>query len=247
MVFCWESSLSGTSIKTVAPLLAGRGQAVAACILGLLCVTPALAQSPAAGRASVDLFEPANRLFNDLNSYLLTNVIDPAGRAYINHVPPEPRRGFASVFVNLREPITVLSDVLLLDGAGAANATVRFAMNSTAGVLGYYDVATDYGYPLKPRRLDQVLCRAYVPEGPYFVLPFFGGANLRDSTAIFATNFLQYAVLGLAYIPYRTLEVIAVRIPPSAQPDAQALDYEAARDVYIAQRHSACEAERSSM
>ena len=177
---------------------------------------------------------------------MLTNVLDPAGRAYNDYLAPETRRGVANVFVNLREPITVLSDVLLLDGAGVANATTRFALNSTVGVLGYYDVATDYGYPLKPRRLDQVLCRANVPEGPYFVLPFFGAANLRDSVAVVATNFLQYSVAGSAYLPYRILEVVAVRTPDPAQSSAPAPDYEVARDAYIARRRAACEAERSA-
>lgn len=239
--------MSETLTRNVPRRRPGHGWEVAAFVVALLSVTPALAQAPNAGGASVDLFEPANQLFNNLNSYLLTNLLDPAGRAYIDYVPPETRRGVATAFVNLREPLTVLSDVLLLDGAGAANATSRFAINSTVGVLGFYDVATDYGYPIKPRRLDQVLCRVYVPEGPYFVLPFFGASNLRDAVAVVATNFLLYAVTGSAYIPYRFLEVIAVHTPVSAQPDEQVVDYEVTRDAYLARRRTACEAERSAM
>ena len=239
--------MSETLIRNVPRRRRGRGREVAPFVAALLSVTPALAQAPNAGGASVDLLEPGSRLFSTLNSYLLTNVLDPVGRAYIDYVPPETRRGVATAFVNLREPFTVLSNVLLLDWAGADNATSRFTINSTVGVLGFYDVATDYGYPLKPRRLDQVLCRAYVPEGPYFVLPFFGAANLRDAVAAVATNFLQYAVAGSAYIPYRFLEVIAVHTPDSSQPEAQVFDYGATRDAYVARRRAACEAERSAM
>ena len=241
------SSLSETLISDVPRRRRGRGREVAPFVAALLSVTPALAQAPNPIGADVDLLEPASRLFNALNSYLLTNVLDPAGRAYIDYVPPETRRGVATAFVNLREPFTVLSNVLLLDGAGAANATSRFAINSTVGVLGFYDVATDYGYLLNPRRLDQVLCLSYVPEGPYFVLPFFGAANLRDAVAAVATNFLQYAVAGSAYIPYRFLEVIAVHTPDSGQHEAQVFDYGATRDAYVARRRAACEAERSAM
>ena len=216
----------------------------AAVALALLSVAPAYAQAPSTFGSSVDLIEPASRLFNDLNSYLVTNVLRPTGRAYIEYTKPETRRAVASAFTNLREPITVLSNILLLDGPGATNATARFSINSTLGVFGFYDVATDYGYPYKPRSFSQVLCKAYVPEGPYFVLPFFGSANLRDTTAILATNLIQYTVAGYAYIPYRILEGISLYSSAAAQQDAQILDYEAARDRYMAANRAACEAER---
>ncbi len=221
-------------------------------ILALHSVSPALAQSQAAqsqpdNALSSDLFEPANRLFNSLNSYLVTNLLEPTGRIYVDNLKPETRRGITNAFVNLREPITILSDILVLDGAGATNAAARFSINSTLGVLGFYDVATGYGYPLKPRRLNQVLCRVYFPEGPYFVLPFFGPANLRDTAAVLATNFLQYAVAGSAYIPYRLLEAIAIYAPGSGKPETRVIDYGAVRESYIERTRAACEAERNAI
>ena len=212
----------------------------------LLSGAPALAQTTNTGVSSVDLIEPANRFFNSLNSYLVTKLLEPTGRAYIDYTKPETRRAVANAFVNLREPITVLSDILLLDTPGAANATARFSINSTIGVFGFYDVATDYGYQLKPRRLTQVLCKAYLPEGPYFVLPFFGPANLRDTAAILATNYLQYSVAGYAYIPYRLLEGISIYTSAPTQPDTQVFDYDATRERYIAATRAACEAERQA-
>ena len=215
------------------------------CSWSLLSVTPVLAQASNIGGSSVDLIEPANRLFNSLNSYLVTNLLEPTGRAYIEYTKPETRRAVANAFLNLREPITALSDIMLLDAPGAANATARFSINSTLGVFGFYDVATDYGYQIKPRGLTQVLCKAYLPEGPYLVLPFFGSANLRDTTAILATNYLQYIVAGYAYIPYRLMEGISIYSSAAAQPETQVFDYEATRQRYITANRVACEAERN--
>ncbi len=224
-----------------------RRLAAAACVAAMLLSSPVFAQAPESAWTGTDLFEPVNRVFGSMNATLVTGILDPVGQAYVDNVPVNARLGVANVFANLREPVTILSDALLLDGAGVLNAAARFSLNSTAGILGYYDVATPAGFPFQPRRLDEVFCRANLPEGPYFVLPFFGAANLRDSAAILATNFLQYSVAGVAYLPYRVLEIVAIRTPRAAQPAAQTVDYETLRDSYIAQRRAACESQRNRL
>jgi phospholipid-binding lipoprotein MlaA len=57
----------------------------------------------------------------------------------------------------------------------------RFAINSTVGVLGLFDVATDWELPFHDADYGQTLAIWGIGEGPYLVLPILGPSNLRDA------------------------------------------------------------------
>ena len=67
------------------------------------------------------------------------------------------------------------------DFDNAATATGRFLVNTTIGIGGIRDPATDLG--MEPRREDvgQALGARGVPPGPHVVLPVFGPSNRRDA------------------------------------------------------------------
>jgi phospholipid-binding lipoprotein MlaA len=113
----------------------------------------------------------------------------------------------SNVFANLREPITIASNLLLGDAASAGSATARFLINTTAGLGGYYDAATGHGYPHRPRGLEDVLCRYSVPDGPYVVLPILGPATVRGAAGRITTLVILYFALGPIYIPYRITDI----------------------------------------
>lgn len=156
-----------------------------------------------------DPLEPANRVLHDLNRLVYAYAFDPAATAFIDNTSPETRAGIFNMMENLREPITVSSALIEGDLAGAGSATTRFAINSTLGVFGYYDVAKESGYPRQGRTVEQALCRQSVPSGPYLVMPVLGPATVRDAAARLATMYAQYMILGLAIIPYRIADIIS--------------------------------------
>ena len=60
----------------------------------------------------------------------------------------------------------------------------RFVINTTIGIVGLWDQATDLGLPRQPEDFGQTLGNYGVGHGPYIVLPIFGPSNLRDTTGL---------------------------------------------------------------
>lgn len=156
-----------------------------------------------------DPIEPVNRAIHGFNRWVFDYVIDPTALVVIDNTKPELRTGIFNVMENLREPITVSSALIEGDVRGASSAATRFLINSTIGVLGYYDVALEQGYERQARSVEQALCRQNVPGGPYIVMPVLGSATIRDAAGRLATMYVQYMVLGLAVIPYRAIDIMS--------------------------------------
>ena len=70
-------------------------------------------------------------------------------------------------------------------------ASARFAINTTVGVAGIFDVATKWGFPKHEEDLGQTLAVWGAPEGPYLMLPVFGPSNPRDAVGLAGSFFLD--------------------------------------------------------
>jgi phospholipid-binding lipoprotein MlaA len=90
----------------------------------------------------------------------------------------------------------------------AGNATARFGINTTLGIVGLFDPASQLGFPVRPRNLEETLCVYGLPSGPYVVLPILGPATFRDAVGRLATVVAYYEVMGLTvYVPYRISDI----------------------------------------
>lgn len=156
-----------------------------------------------------DDLEAINRRIHDFNKAMSDFVVDPAASYYLANTSPGVQRGVANFFFNLREPVTVGSSLLQGSFADAGNSSVRFAINSTFGLLGIYDQASDLGFQPAVRTLDETFCTYGVPPGPYVVMPFFGPASSRDAAGRVTTMVAQYLALGPLVIPYRIADTAA--------------------------------------
>jgi phospholipid-binding lipoprotein MlaA len=107
-------------------------------------------------------------------------VIYPAAKAYHNGVPEPVRNSIGNFVSNLNEPFVFANDVLQLR-LGAAGTTVgRFAINSTVGVGGLFDIATKQKLPQQSGDFGQTLYVWGMRNSPYLVLPVIGPTNVRD-------------------------------------------------------------------
>lgn len=142
--------------------------------------TPVLAAEAPSGVAAKDPWRGFNRRSYAFNSVLDRALIGPVARAYRRVIPGPARRGLGRMVDNLREPSTVVNEVLQGHPGRAVRAGARFVANSTVGVLGMFDVAGKAG--LERRRADfgQTLGRYGVGPGPYLYLPVIGPLNVRD-------------------------------------------------------------------
>jgi phospholipid-binding lipoprotein MlaA len=127
-----------------------------------------------------DPLEPLNRLTLRLNLHVDRWVIHPITRAYTFAVPAPARRSLRRVFANLNSPSILANDALQLRPLDAGVTAARFVINTTAGVVGLFDVAQRIGLEGHHADFGQTLALVGVPSGPYLVLPVLGPTTARD-------------------------------------------------------------------
>jgi len=152
-----------------------------------------------------DPWENYNRAIFRFNDGLSRMVAEPVGRAWRWTVPDPLRRGIRNVFVNLAFPIRVVNTTLQLKPIATLQETFRFAVNSTFGLAGVFDVATHgWNMPLHREDFGQTLGYWGVGEGPYFMIPIFGPSTVRDTFGLAAdvtTGAATFSLIGVS-IPF---------------------------------------------
>ena len=162
---------------------------IAAVLLGSLggCATPppaSDADAVADFRQTNDPIEPTNRAIYAFNNGLDTVIMRPAAQAYRWAVPAPVRGGIHNVLANLGSPVEFSNDVLQGKPRRAGDTTMRFLINTTAGVLGIFDFAKDWGYPDHDSDFGMTLALWGLPEGPFLFLPVFGPSDPRDAIGL---------------------------------------------------------------
>jgi phospholipid-binding lipoprotein MlaA len=128
----------------------------------------------------IDPWEPYNRKMHGFNEGFDRAIARPVATAYDKVMPDAPQRGVRNFFRNLGYPVTFLN--LLAQGKfkESVTATGRFLMNSTVGLLGFFDVATKSGVPDYHEDLGQTLAVWGWKDSRYLVVPFLGPFTVRD-------------------------------------------------------------------
>ncbi len=136
------------------------------------------------GYADKDPLEGLNRVFFYTNGALDLLVFEPLASGYRFITPEAARNALSRAFDNLSSPIIFANDLLQIRFRRAATTFSRFAINSTVGLLGLFDVASELG--LKPHDADfgQTLYTYGVGDGIYLVLPLFGPTTARDAVGL---------------------------------------------------------------
>ena len=159
-----------------------RLTASAACLAVWLSMGASVAAAePSIPPDAADPWEGLNRGVARFNQGLDEAVFAPITHAYLAVASPSVRRGLGSVVGNLREPRTTLNDLAQGRFNRAGVAASRFAVNSTIGLLGVFDVAARGGLANQPADFGQTLGRYGVRPGPYLILPIIGPHNVRDA------------------------------------------------------------------
>jgi len=128
-----------------------------------------------------DPFEPFNRAMFAFNEKFDQWLLKPVAIGYDWLLPVPVKSGVGNFFSNLFQPAVAVNDLLQGKPTQSASDVGRFVVNSTAGVLGIFDVAKSIG--LEPRDEDwgQTFAVWGIGEGPYFVWPIIGSRYLRDT------------------------------------------------------------------
>ncbi len=154
--------------------------------------------SPVTEETVFDPLSGYNRAMTTFNDKFFDYVLSPVSRGYSFVVPEGGRIGIRRFFKNLFYPLRFLNNVLQVKYDQAAIETARFIVNSTVGLLGFFDPAEEWlGLEAHPEDFGQTLGVYGVGPGFHIVLPFIGPSNLRDAIGLIPD---AYSV-PLAYIP----------------------------------------------
>ncbi|MEM8776549.1 MAG: VacJ family lipoprotein [Pseudomonadota bacterium] len=156
----------------------------------LLAVFLALAgcAKPPAGHSTDEAFDPyeaQNRKIHNFNVALDRTLVRPVGKGYSNFIPDDFEDMIGRFAENLSIPSAVVNNILQGNAQGAASDTLRFVVNSTVGILGLFDPATEMNIGA-PTDADfgQTLHVWGVREGAYIELPILGPSTQRRTVGI---------------------------------------------------------------
>jgi phospholipid-binding lipoprotein MlaA len=131
-----------------------------------------------------DPLEGFNRAMFEFNDTVDKAALKPAAQAYQKVLPNFVQTGVGNFFGNLGDVWTALNNFLQGKIEAGAQDVVRVTANSTLGVLGLFDIASDSGVPKHQEDFGQTLGYWGVPPGPFVMLPFFGPSTIRDTAAL---------------------------------------------------------------
>ncbi len=153
-------------------------------------------------RNPVDPWEPMNRAIYRFNDTLDRYTLKPVAKGYRWITPDPVERGLGNVFLNLQEIRNLLNQLLQGKPVDAASDTARFLVNSTVGLAGFFDVASHMGLERHEEDFGQTLAVWGVPQGPYFVMPFFGPRSVRG-VAGFTVDAYVHPLNEVDHVPTR--------------------------------------------
>lgn len=221
-----------------------RPRAHAGAALAVLALVAGCASAPGSADPR-DPWERYNRSMYGFNDAVDTAVVKPVATVYRNVLPSPVRTGVGNFFGNLGDVWSFVNNVLQAKPEGALSSFWRVVINSTVGLGGVLDPATEMRLDRRREDFGQTLGRWGVPPGPYFVLPVLGPSTLRDSAAL-PVDFYGSVVGHVSDIPVRNsliaLQMVDTRatvLGATELLDAAALEpYTFQRDAYLQKRRN---------
>lgn len=212
----------------------------------LLCALAGCASVPPnAGQDPRDPLESLNRQVFAFNDGVDAAIIRPLAQLYDTVLPEPVQDCLSNVFSNLREPSNAFNGLLQGKGSDAINDVCRFAINTTVGLLGCFDVASRMGLERHREDFGQTLGVWGLGNGPYLVLPLLGPSSVRDGVGIGAETFLDVnfwidnvavrnTIFGVRYVHARDELLPADKLITEAALDK----YTFIRDGYLQRRRN---------
>ncbi len=131
-----------------------------------------------------DPFESYNRAVHSFNQSFDRTVATPVAETYQTVMPHWADKGVTNFFGNLGDVLVLSNNLLQFKFQQAASDAARILFNTTAGLLGFIDVASHMDLPKHNEDFGQTLGHWGMPSGPYFVLPFLGPSTIRDTAGL---------------------------------------------------------------
>jgi phospholipid-binding lipoprotein MlaA len=191
-----------------------------------------------------DPLESFNRGADQFNQEFDKVVAKPVAKGYRYVTPAVVDLGVTNFFRNLADIPSAANNLLQLKPGRALSDIGRVCINSTLGIFGLFDVASDMGIPSYKEDLGQTLGYWGVGDTPYLVLPFLGPTTLRDLIGLVGDNYINpvsypsqtafYTLTTLKYVDIRADLLEAGDVLDEAAVDRYAF----LRELYLQKRRS---------
>lgn len=148
----------------------------------LLLLLSACATNPDGSKlntAGETKLEAYNRAMFNFNYQVDKKIIKPVAKGYKAVTNQFFRDRVTNLFNNLEEPADALNNLLQGNLKDSSISVSRFALNSTLGILGMFDIAQDWGLPRKKADFDGTMAKYCIPDGPFVVMPIIGPSTPR--------------------------------------------------------------------
>ena len=204
---------------------------------------------PAAHRAklhSTNPLERVNRVTFAFNDAADKAVLTPVAKGYRAVFPGFVRTGISNFFSNLEDVWISVNDVLQGKFQEGLEDATRVIFNSTFGIAGLFDFASDAGLAKRNEDFGQTLGWWGVASGPYIVIPLLGPSTFRDGFGLLFDGRADPVYLGVEDVPARN-SLYAARaignranlLDASSVVDRAALDrYSFVRDAWLQRRRN---------
>jgi phospholipid-binding lipoprotein MlaA len=214
----------------------------AAILLQLLLLAGCSSQQVTMTDPERDPWEAYNRQIHSFNMAFDNAIFRPVAKGYDVIMPDAPQRGVRNFFRNLAYPVTAINLVLQGKFEESLEATGRFLMNSTIGLLGFVDVATKLDMPNYNEDFGQTLAVWGWKNSRYLVMPLFGPFTARDFIGRGFYGYFHPVSFAIReynnYIPL-VVDLISLRaelLPFQAELEAANDPYVLVRDVWLQNR-----------
>jgi len=187
---------------------------------------------------NIDPLEDVNRVTHEFNEVFDDNIFEPISRGYKKFIPDFVKERVSNFFDNLRDVSTLGNQILQFKPIESVTTLGRVLVNSTVGLGGLFDVASDIDLTINNEDFGQTMAVWGVESGPYITLPLLGPSTLRDSVGIYVdtnspTNLIS-KMDAIGFVSASAMNAIDQRV--ELLPITDILDH--SDDPYIAMRSS---------
>ncbi len=219
----------------------GRGFLVVLAVL----VLSGCASVPGTERDPRDPMESFNRAMYKFNDVVDKALIKPVAKGYRAITPAPVDTGITNFFGNLGDVGSAVNSLLQFKLKQAASDMSRVLVNSTVGLLGFFDIASNMNLEKHGEDFGQTLGAWGMGSGPYIVWPFIGSSSGRDSIGMVGdwftdpVNYVEHVPTRNTLYGVRAIDRRADLLGASRVMEEAALDeYEFARDAYLQKRNN---------
>ncbi|MFK7974262.1 MAG: VacJ family lipoprotein [Rickettsiaceae bacterium] len=195
-----------------------------------------------------DPYEKLNRKIFAFNGVLDAFILRPIAKAYNKITNDYTKNRVSSFLSNIREPLSTVNYAIQGRTEGAFKTFWRFAINSTFGIAGIFDVASKVGLKAEPQNLGNSFAHYGVGPGPYIVLPLVGGMGARDVMGLVMLDDVMNPIMYPMHKDFKKVTT-ATRIINSREKALPFTDYvtKNSLDPYITMRDAILNSRESEM